>query len=246
MTAPQGGRILADMTNLRGASIAPLRRSESLRESVLRQIRAAIISGEMAPGEVHSAPALGARFGISPTPVREAMLDLANEGLVRPVRNKGFQITEISDHDLDDLTTLRLLLEPPTLRDVVPVIPEDDLPGLRSLAQGIVDAATAEDLVGYLEIDRRFHLQLLGYSGNAQLVEIVSRLRSRTRLYGLSSLLERGILPNSAEEHHRILDAVAARDAEGAFRLLQRHISHVRGIWAGASESDEAPAEDGS
>lgn len=215
------------------AAITPLHKRESLRETVVRQVRGAIISGEMSPGEVYSAPALGAQFGISPTPVREAMLDLANDGLVVPVPNKGFQVTAVSDRDLDEITQLRLLIEPPTLRDVVHAVPEADFPALRSLAENIIDAAQKEDLVGYLEADREFHLQLLGYSGNEELLRLVARLRARTRLYGLTTMLEAGQLPQSAQEHLEILDAVEARDAERAYQLLHRHISHVRGAWAG-------------
>src|SRR3954470_11176919 len=76
----------------------------SLREQVSHALRAALIAGELRPGVVYSAPVLAAGFGVSATPVREAMLDLAKEGLVEVVRNKGFRVTELSDRDLDELT----------------------------------------------------------------------------------------------------------------------------------------------
>lgn len=141
---------------------------QTLRERVRDALRAAIISGELEPGVVYSAPTLGARFGVSPTPVREAMLDLAKEGLVVAQPNKGFRITEVSDQDLDNLAAVRLLIEPPTVRACVPVIPEEDFPTLRALAQAIVDAVERGDLVGYVGADHVFHLTLLGYSGNRQ------------------------------------------------------------------------------
>ncbi|GAA4558346.1 GntR family transcriptional regulator [Planotetraspora kaengkrachanensis] len=179
---------------------------------------------------------LGAQFGVSPTPVREAMLDLVKEGLVVAHPNKGFRITEVSDEDLDNLAAVRLLIEPPTVRDAVHVIAEQDLPGLRALAQAIVDAAERGDLVGYVEADHVFHLTLLGYSGNPFLLEVVSGLRARTRLFGLESLSRGGRLGASAAEHHELLDLVEARDAAGAEALMRRHIGHVRGLWAGAPE----------
>jgi len=220
------------------SGITPLRKRESLREGVMRQIRGAIISGEMPPGEVYSAPALAARFGVSATPVREAMLDLARDGAVVVLPNKGFQVTEVSSRELDDITAIRQLLEPPTVRDATPGIPEGDLGLLHDLAQQIVDAADAEDLAGYLEGDREFHQRLLSYSGNRELVALVLSLRSRTRLYGLTALLEVGQLHQSAQEHHDIVDAVAARDPEAVHRLMVHHIGHVRGIWA----AETAPA----
>ncbi|GAB2660265.1 GntR family transcriptional regulator [Kribbella swartbergensis] len=213
-------------------SVRRLQQRENLRDSVANALRAAVISGELVPGEVYSAPMLGARFGVSATPVREAMLDLVREGLVISLRNKGFRVTEVSDEDLDNLASLRQLIEPPTVRDVVPVIPEADFPRLRGLAEDIVVAAEAGDLIAYIEADRVFHVTLLGYSGNRKLVDVVSDLRSQTRLLGLTPLVESGRLVQSAAEHHELMDLVEARDAEGAEQLMRRHIGHVRGLWA--------------
>ncbi|MEI8411637.1 MULTISPECIES: GntR family transcriptional regulator [unclassified Kribbella] len=213
-------------------SVRRLQQRENLRDSVANALRAAVISGELVPGEVYSAPMLGARFGVSATPVREAMLDLVREGLVISLRNKGFRVTEMSDADLDNLASLRQLIEPPTIRDVVPVIPADDFPRLRALAEEIVVAAEAGDLIAYIEADRVFHVTLLAYSGNQKLVDVVSDLRSQTRLLGLTPLVESGRLVQSAAEHHELMDLVEARDAEGAEQAMRRHIGHVRGLWA--------------
>jgi DNA-binding GntR family transcriptional regulator len=218
-------------------SVRRLAQRENLRDSVANALRAAVISGELKPGEVYSAPTLGARFGVSATPVREAMLDLVREGLVISLRNKGFRVTEVSDEDLDNLAALRQLIEPPTIRDVVPVIPPDDHPRLRGLAADIVTAAEAGDLIAYIEADRVFHVTLLAYSGNQKLVDVVSDLRSQTRLLGLTPLVESGRLVPSATEHHELLDLVEAGDGEGAEHLMRRHISHVRGLWARSQSS---------
>ncbi|MFE9204544.1 GntR family transcriptional regulator [Micromonospora sp. NPDC006431] len=211
-------------------------RRENLRDRIREALRAAIISGKLEPGVVYSAPALGAQLGVSPTPVREAMLDLVKGGLVVPHPNKGFRITEVSEEDLDNLAAVRLLIEPPTVRDVVAVIPKEDIPELRTLAQAIVDAAERGDLVGYIEADHVFHLTLLGYSRNRFLVDVVADLRSQTRLLGLTPLLESGSLGRSAAEHHEILDFIEARDPSGAELLMHRHIGHVRGLWAGGAK----------
>lgn len=213
-------------------TIAPLAKAASLRETVTQILRAAIISGEMAPGEVYSAPALGARFGVSATPVREAMVDLSREGLVETVPNKGFRVTAVSDSDLDDIAALRMLIEPPTVREVTPRIPAEAIPALRALAQAIVDQAAAGDLVTYTEADRRFHLAILEYSHNQRLVSLVSDLRSHTRLYGLSGMVDRGTLTASAAEHLELVDLIGARDAQGAGSLMRRHIGRVRAEWA--------------
>src|SRR5882757_240731 len=92
-----------------------LQKLPSRRRQVTENLRAAIISGQMEPGVVYSAPILAEEFGVSPTPVREAMLDLAKDGLIEVARNKGFRVIEPSQHELDEMMELRLLLEVPTV-----------------------------------------------------------------------------------------------------------------------------------
>ncbi len=213
------------------SSITPMDKM-NLREQVSRALRAAIISGEMETGAIYSAPSLGARFRVSATPVREAMLDLVREGLVEVVPNKGFRVTEISDQDLDDITALRLLIEPPVVRDVTHVIPEEDLPRLRALAEVIVRGAADGDLVAYTEADRVFHLELLSYAENPRITDLVSDLRAHTRLLGLSSLLASGELTEVAREHLTIVDAIASRDPIAVHDVMHAHISQTRGRWA--------------
>lgn len=211
---------------------------DSLRSQVSTEIRAAIVAGEMRPGVVYSAPALAEQYAVSATPVREAMLDLVTEGLVEPVRNKGFRVTELSEATLDEIIAIRSLLEPTTVADLARRMDEPDLraavDALRPLAQHIVDAVDGGSLIAYVEADRRFHLELLGLAGNRQLVDLVGSLRARSRLYGLQSLADAGQLRPSALEHHEILEIVLSGDAAGAEALMLRHLGHVRGKWATA------------
>lgn len=210
----------------------------NLRDRVAHALRASIISGELEPGVVYSAPSLGAKFGISATPVREAMQDLARENLVEIVRNKGFRVTEISEQDLDEITQLRLLIEPPVVRAVTSSIPEEDLPQLREMAQTIVDWAVAGDLVEYTEADRQFHLELLSYAHNTRMRDLVSDLRAHTRLYGLASMLQRGELEGAAREHLTIVDTIASRDESAVESVMREHISQTRGRWAKPAGDD--------
>jgi DNA-binding GntR family transcriptional regulator len=205
---------------------------EHLRDQVANALRAALIAGELRPGVVYSAPALAAEFGVSATPVREAMLDLAREGLVEAVRNKGFRVTELTEQDLDDFTEIRAMIEVPTVGRIAAMGRVEELEALRPLARAIVDAAAEQDIIGYLEADRRFHLELLGLAGNRRLVEEVGNLRKRSRLFGLNRLAETGKLVQSAEEHVQLLDLMVAGDVRGAESCMLAHMSHVRSLWA--------------
>ncbi|MFH8448109.1 GntR family transcriptional regulator [Streptomyces fungicidicus] len=203
-----------------------------LRDQVANALRAALIAGELRPGVIYSAPTLAAELGVSATPVREAMLDLAREGLVEAVRNKGFRVTEMTEQDLDEFTEIRTLIEVPTVGRVAATAAAEQLESLRPLAQQIVTAAQEHDVLKYLEADHRFHLELLALAGNQHLVEVVSDLRKRSRLFGLGSLNETGRLVASAQEHVELLDLMVAGRIREAEECMRRHLAHVRSLWA--------------
>jgi DNA-binding GntR family transcriptional regulator len=208
----------------------------NLREQVADALRAAVVTGQMEPGRIYSAPALAMQFGVSATPVREAMLDLVKQGLVEVVRNKGFQVTGVSEDELDQIAEIRLLLEPPAGAIAARLATAADVAELRPLAQAIIDAAATPDLISYIDADREFHSKLLALAGNRRLVEVVRDLRAQTRLYGLSGLVSRGRLTGSAEEHVAMCDLLAVGDADGLETLLRTHVGHVRREWAGTGE----------
>ncbi|HEX4790440.1 MAG TPA: GntR family transcriptional regulator [Actinospica sp.] len=215
-----------------GPALAPLGGRRRFRDQVADALRAALIAGQLGPGEVYSAPALAAQFGVSATPVREAMLDLVREGLVEIMPNKGFRVTGLSERQLDEYTQIRQLIEIPVLTGLAGTADPDRLEALRPVAEQIVAAAADGDLIGYLEADRRLHLALLAMAGNEHLVAVVEDLRKRSRLFGLRELAAAGRLEASAREHLELLDALVAGDAAAVREVMTRHLSHVRTLWA--------------
>jgi DNA-binding GntR family transcriptional regulator len=219
------------MSDLGSMKLPTFAKRTSLREQVADALRAAIVAGDMTPGEVYSAPTLAERFGVSATPVREAMLDLAKQGLIEVIPNKGFQVTRVTDRELDEITEIRLLLEPPAAAKAALHATPTDVAELTRLAREVVDAARDGDLIAHVEADRAFHGRLLELSGNHRLVEIVYDLRDRTRLYGLAHLAEHGA-SKTIEEHLTMCEHVAARNSEALADLVRTHIGHVRREWA--------------
>lgn len=219
------------MTTDRSLELPAVPERLSIRDHVAHALRAALIAGELRPGAVYSAPQLAAQFGVSATPVREAMLDLTREGMVEPVRNKGFRVTELTGRDLAEYVAIRELIEVPTVGEVARAGDLTLLEELRPVAREIVEAARVVDLVGFLEADRRFHLALLELAGNRRLVEVVGELRGHSRLYGLAGLAESGQLMESAEEHEILLDLVLARDPEAAEHRMRVHLRRLSSQW---------------
>lgn len=208
----------------------------NLREQVRRALEAAMVAGELEPGALYSAPALGERFGVSATPVREAMLELAKDGFVVAERNRGFRILEVSERDLDEISEVRLLLEVPSTVKVAGIIEVEALDRLAELADEIADAARQGELIPYLDLDRRLHVELISRLGNNRLTELVDWLRRQTRLFGLNQLVKSGALVESAQEHHQLIEAMRARDQAKTESIITSHIKHTRGLWAGRAE----------
>ena len=210
--------------------------AESLREQVERMIGARIVSGETPPGEVLTVPTLAGDFGVSATPVREAMLNLARRGFLRPIRNRGFEVTEVSAEELNQLTDVRLLLEAPPMRRVAGAIDGALEKELRELADRIVAAGKGRRFEEYLEADTAFHLRILAVTGNQKLVDTVRELRQQTRLVGLVRLADSDTLVPTAQEHAELVDLLVAGDGDGAEALMRRHLGHVGGVWSGRDE----------
>jgi DNA-binding GntR family transcriptional regulator len=216
----------------------------SLRDEVVRILQAAIVAGDLRPGITYSAPQLAQQLGVSATPVREAMLQLVNDGLITTVRNKGFRVIELSDRELDEITELRRLIEVPTVGAIAARgIPKAVMTRLRGLAGRIEEAAQARDFIAHNRLDIEFHALLLAQAGNANLVELVTSLRTRSRLYGAAELADREELAPMLHEHTLLLDHLEAGDAAAATAVMAEHLDHVRREWAtqrGNSHEDGA------
>jgi DNA-binding GntR family transcriptional regulator len=217
-------------------------RSDSLREQVTRALEAAVVAGELLPGEIYSAPTLAGRFVFSPTPVREAMLDLVGEGMMEAVRNRGFRVLELSESDLDQISQIRLLIEVPVMGQVAKLLTPEAVAALSQAGEAIEAAAERGDLIDYLDCDRKFHAQLISLIGNPRLTDLVDRLRRQARLFGLQQLADTGQLLSSAREHRAMLRVLQSGDVAASEALMAAHVGHTRGLWVGRT-GDEARAD---
>jgi DNA-binding GntR family transcriptional regulator len=208
----------------------------SLREQVERTLSSRIVAGEFAPGTVLTVPTLAGEFGVSATPVREAMLNLARRGFLSPLRNRGFEVTEVSPDELRELGVVRLMRVGPPMRELAGTLSDDVVERLLGLAEEIVRAGREGRFEDYLEADTTFHLTLLELTGNRQLVRLVRELRQQTRLVGLVNLADSDELEGSSLEHAELVRLLAAGDGAGAEALMRRHIGHVAGLWSGRDE----------
>lgn len=204
----------------------------SLREQAASAIRAGIVAGAITAGEIYSVPTLAEQLGVSATPVREAMLDLVGEGLVVPVRNRGYRVVSMSVPDLEAVLKIRLLLEVPSMGEVAVVAKGRNLSEFRALAARMPKLARSGDIQGYLDADEKFHLGLLRLLDNERLVDIVGMLRNQSRLFDIGGLAQAGKLADAGAEHTVILDAIEAGERKRVEALVKEHLLGVRKAWA--------------
>lgn len=229
--------ISGEKLSANGPEVTDLVRPSTLSSLAKEAILVRIVAGQIAAGQIYSAPVLAGLLGVSVTPVREALLELASAGLVEAVPNKGYRVVELSEHDLDEILEVRHMLEVPATAEIARRgTAAQDMARFQALVDEIELRAQEGDVLAFLEADREFHLGLLAALGNGRLTDIVSRLRYQARLYGLPSLAARGELTESAHEHRELLDAISRQDAAAAAATMAHHLRHTRGIWAGEAE----------
>jgi DNA-binding GntR family transcriptional regulator len=196
----------------------------TLAGRALAGLRAAIVDGRLEAGERYSVAALADRLGVSRTPVREALLVLERQGLVRFERNKGVRIVAPSAADLEEVFVLRLLLEVPAARRAATRLTEADLDAL----DGELDAMAAEAQRGaegpFMAHDQRFHEILLDAAGNRRLAVQVDQLRDHVRLRGASTVGRSRDMGAIHAEHVAVRDALRAGDADGAAEAMRAHL----------------------
>ncbi|MGJ5831664.1 GntR family transcriptional regulator [Streptomyces ossamyceticus] len=202
----------------------PVVQRSSVRGQILDALRAALAAGELTPGEVYSAPALGEQFGVSATPVREAMQQLAIEGAVEVVPNRGFRVVRRGARELAELAEVRALLQVPVILRLARTLPAGSWGELRPLAEETARAASAGCRATYGEADRAFHRGMLSLAGNEQLVQIADDLHRRSQLPLTPGPAGTRIeLMADAAEHIALLDALAAGDLEAVECLMGNH-----------------------
>lgn len=205
----------------------PVVQRSSVRGQILDALRTALVGGELAPGEVYSAPVLGDRFGVSATPVREAMQQLALEGAVEVVPNRGFRVVERGARELAELAEIRALIELPVMLRLARTVPAERWTELRPLAEATARAASTGCRATYAETDRAFHRAVLSLAGNTQLVQIAEDLHRRAQwpLVGAKSAPGRAALMADAADHGTLLDALIARDVQLVQSLTREHVT---------------------
>ncbi|HEX2418572.1 MAG TPA: GntR family transcriptional regulator [Micromonosporaceae bacterium] len=201
--------------------------NSSLADQVASSLRQAVRSGALQPGRLYSAYQMADTLGVSRSPVREALLRLAEAGMVEFERNRGFRIVLPKPRDIAELFHLRLLLEVPAARRVAAEARPDLVDELRSHLTEMGRAAAEHDESRFMRHDQNLHDVILGAAGNRRLVSLIDNLRDITRLLGVSTVDRSRTLSDICAEHAPIIDAIAARDPDNAAAAMAQHVTNT-------------------
>jgi len=200
-------------------------------EQVFKRIQAAIVEGQIAPGSKISEPELAKRYGISRGPLREAMHRLEGQKLLVRVPHIGARVVSLSGKELIELYQVREALEGLACRLAAQHMPASEIDELRRVLELHEQDAAFQAGIGYYqqEGDFDFHFRIIKASGNSALSRLLGdELYQLMRMYRLQFASTPKRPRQAFIEHHRILDALCARDGELAEMLMRRHIAASR------------------
>jgi DNA-binding GntR family transcriptional regulator len=201
-----------------------------LYEDVAERLREQIFAHELAPGSWLDEQSLALAFGISRTPMREAIKVLASEGLVTTKMNKGAYVTEVERRDLEQIFTVLSLLEGEAAKETALRATEAELTQLDDLHHRLEKAAADRDLEQFFEINVRFHEKIQQIAANPWMNGVINDLRKVLKLQRRDSLSRSGRLLSSLVEHREILQAILKRDPLAAEEAMRKHLA--RGLEA--------------
>jgi len=197
------------------------------KEEVYFELRRRIMSGELVPGTQLSPPDLAERYGVSRTPVRDALHALAQEGLVAVEPRRGYFVSRITVRDVEDIFEFRLVLETACAELATPRISEALIDRLAHLSSRYV-AGDIESYKAYLEENRQFHLAVAQATGNRLLTDALMRVFDQMQRFLVLRLDLSDDADNMLAEHYLLLDAFRQRDAARAKEAMGVAIEHAR------------------
>lgn len=205
------------MGGMSAISLAP----RALYEEVAELLRQRIFRRELQPGSWIDEVKLAQEYGISRTPLREALKVLAAEGLVTIKVRRGAYVTEVSERDLAEVYHLLALLESDAAAVVAGQASEAELKQLQDLHRELESAV--EDRDRFFAVNERFHMRLLDLAGNRWRNQMVADLRKVMKLNRQHSLLKSGRIEESLAEHAALMESLARREPEAARARMQEH-----------------------
>ena len=199
---------------------------QNLRDRIEHQIRNAILSGDFKPGTRLVETSIAQQLGVSRAPVREALSALEPDGIVVSVPRRGYFVVDFTDTDIEEIYSLRLLLEVGALPRAITRVAEQELTHMQTLVKELDEAAHRMDAPDKIvALDLQFHEQICLAAGHSRLFSAWDRLRVQTQLLiGVTSRTHYKTPDQPGKWHRWILSAIEKQDLDLAQKTVREHI----------------------
>lgn len=201
--------------------------SAPVAADLTQQIRDAILRGDFVPHQRLIEADLSERFIATRAAVRTALLNLANEGLVERLPNRGARVRAISVAEAVEIVEVRVGLESLCARKAAENADDDAIADLRGLRVAIVDAVERGDLLEYSRLNQEMDRQVRDLSGHATATQLLERLRAQSARHQFRLAFHPGRAGQSAPEHIAIIDAIIAKDPDAAEAATRAHLQGI-------------------
>ena len=207
---------------------AALKQPESLAKMAYEAIRKSILSGQWKIGELYNEKAIAADLGISRTPVREALLELASQDLIIFLPRRGLMVNRFTRRDVDEIFELRKAIELAAVEKITVTSPPFDLFEIEDALLSQRKAVKQKDYLAFMEADRLFHTSVSELTSNRRLIAILDNIRDMIHVMGAKALALEGRAVEVIKEHQTILEAVKKGNIEEARRAMAYHLDQSK------------------
>jgi len=205
-----------------------INKPEPLAKTALKSLRHSILTNELTAGVVYNEQSLARDLGISRTPVREALLELASKRLVKFLPQKGVVINTFPTKDIEDLFETRTVLEVFSIKKICLNHKNIDISILKEHLFKQKSAFKDQDAHLFIAADRRFHIDLAKLTDNNYLIDMMNDIRDLMQLMGFKALNIKGRMEEVVKEHENILKAVVQGDSIKAMELMEHHLNYSK------------------
>ena len=207
---------------------ATIKQPESLAKMAYEAIRKSILSGQWKIGELYNEKAIAADLGISRTPVREALLELASQDLIIFLPRRGLMVNRFTHHDVDEIFELRKAIELAAVEKITVAAPPFDLFEIEEALLSQRKAVKQKDYLAFMEADRLFHTSFSELTKNRRLIAILDNIRDMIHVMGAKALALEGRAVEVIKEHQTIFEAVKKGNIEEARRAMAYHLDQSK------------------
>ena len=208
---------------------AAIKQPESLAKMAYEAIRKSILSGQWKIGELYNEKAIAADLGISRTPVREALLELASQDLIIFLPRRGLMVNRFTRRDVDEIFELRKAVELAAVEKITATSPPFDLFEIEESLLSQRKAVKQKDYLAFMEADRLFHTRFSELTNNRRIIAILENIRDMIHVMGAKALALEGRALEVIEEHQTIFEAVKKGDIEEARKAMAYHLDQSKG-----------------